>query len=94
MKIIEVLQEKMKMSHIEIEERTKILEEINPLKKGKKKYLKEMSRTVQDLKMEIEIIKKLHIEATLDTENLGKRSGVTDASITDTRWNEFRHKRY
>ena len=40
MKIIEVLQEKMKMSHIEIEERTKILEEINPLKKGKKKYFK------------------------------------------------------
>ena len=40
---------------------------------------------IQDLKMEIEIIKKLHIEATLDTENLGKRSGVTDASITDTR---------
>jgi hypothetical protein len=72
MKIIEVLQEKMKMSHIEIEERTKILEEINPLKKGKKKYLKEMSRTVQDLTMEIEIIKKTQSEEILEMENLCK----------------------
>ena len=72
MKIIEVLQEKMKMSHIEIEERTKILEEINPLKKGKKKYLKEMSRTVQDLTMEIEIIKKTQTEGILEMENLCK----------------------
>ena len=72
MKIIEVLQEKMKMSHIEIEERTKILEEINPLKKGKKKYLKEMSRTVQDLTMEIEIIQKTQSEEILEMENLCK----------------------
>jgi len=33
--------------------------------------------------MEIEIIKKSQRETTLDIENLGKRSGVIDASITN-----------
>ena len=34
--------------------------------------------------MEIETIKKSQRETTLDIENLGKRSGVIDASITNT----------
>jgi hypothetical protein len=33
--------------------------------------------------MEIETIKKSQRETTLDIENLGKRSGVIDASITN-----------
>jgi hypothetical protein len=33
--------------------------------------------------MEIEIIKKLQMEATLEMENLGKRSEVTDSIITN-----------
>ena len=33
--------------------------------------------------MEIETIKKSQIETTLETENLGKRSGVIDARITN-----------
>jgi hypothetical protein len=33
--------------------------------------------------MEIEIIKKPQRETTLELENLGKRSGVIDASITN-----------
>ena len=33
--------------------------------------------------MEIETIKKTQMEATLEMENLGKRSKVTDASITN-----------
>ena len=33
--------------------------------------------------MEIEIIKKSQRETTLEVENLGKRSGVRDASITN-----------
>jgi hypothetical protein len=37
---------------------------------------------IQDLKMEIETIKKSQRETTLEIENLGKRSGVIDASIT------------
>jgi hypothetical protein len=36
-----------------------------------------MNKTIQDLKMEIETIKKSQRETTLELENLGKRSGVT-----------------
>jgi prefoldin subunit 5 len=46
--------------------------------------VKEMNKTIQDLKMEIETIKKSQRETTLKLENLGKRSGVIDASITNT----------
>jgi septation ring formation regulator EzrA len=42
-----------------------------------------MNKTFQDLKMEIETIKKAQRETTLELENLGKRSGVIDASITN-----------
>jgi cell division protein FtsL len=42
-----------------------------------------MNKTIQDLKMEIETIKKSQKETTLEIENLGKRSGVIDASITN-----------
>ena len=42
-----------------------------------------MNKTTQDLKMEIEAIKKTQVEATLEMENLGKRTGTTDASITN-----------
>ena len=38
---------------------------------------------VQNLKMERETVKKSQMEATLEMENLGKRSGVRDASITN-----------
>jgi hypothetical protein len=41
-----------------------------------------MNKTIQDLKIEIETIKKSQRETMLELENLGKRSGVTDASIT------------
>ena len=38
---------------------------------------------IQDLKIEIEAIKKSQTETTLEIENLGKRSVVIDASITN-----------
>ena len=41
------------------------------------------NKTVQDLKMELETTKKAQKEVTLEWENLGKGSGVTDASITN-----------
>jgi dGTP triphosphohydrolase len=47
------------------------------------KQVKEMNKTIQDLKMEIETIKKSQRETTLELENLGKRSGFIDASITN-----------
>jgi len=45
--------------------------------------MKELNKTIQDLKMEIETIKKAQRETTLEIENLGKRSGVIDAAITN-----------
>lgn len=42
-----------------------------------------MNKTVQDLKREIEEIKKTQTEAVLEMKNLGKRTGTTDASITN-----------
>jgi hypothetical protein len=36
-----------------------------------------LNKTTQELKMEIEPIKKSHRETSLEIENLGKRSGVT-----------------
>jgi predicted nucleic acid-binding Zn-ribbon protein len=45
--------------------------------------VKELNKTIQDLKMEVETIKKSQRETTLEIENLGKRPGVIDASITN-----------
>jgi hypothetical protein len=45
--------------------------------------VKKMNKTIQDLKMQLETIKKSQMETTLELENLGKRSGVIDASITN-----------
>jgi chromosome segregation ATPase len=45
--------------------------------------VKELNKTIQDLKMEIEIIKKSQRETTLEIENLGKRSDDINASITN-----------
>ena len=42
-----------------------------------------MNKTIQDLKMEIESIKKSQRRTNLEIKNLGKRSGVVDASITN-----------
>ena len=43
----------------------------------------EMNKTIKHLKMEVETIKKSQIDTSLEIENLGKRSGVIDASITN-----------
>ena len=58
----------------------KSLEEMN--ESLEENHSKEMNKTVQDLKMEIEAIKKTQTEGILEMENLGKRTGTTDASIT------------
>jgi uncharacterized protein YlxW (UPF0749 family) len=62
------------------EEKQKCLKE---LQEKTTKQMKELNKTIQDLKMEIETIKKSQKETTLEIENLGKRSGVIDASITN-----------
>jgi hypothetical protein len=45
--------------------------------------VKELNKTMQIIKMEIETIKKTQREATLEMGILGKRSGATYASITN-----------
>ena len=60
--------------------------------------MKELNKAVQDLKMEVETTKKSQMEATLETENLGRRSGATDAKHqqqnTRDRRKNFRHGRH
>ena len=51
-----------------------------PKKPRKNKHGKE---TIQDLKTEIETIKKTQTEGILEMENLGKQTGTTDAGITN-----------
>ena len=44
---------------------------------------KELNKAIQDLKVEVETIKKTQMETNLEMENLGKRSEITDVSITN-----------
>ena len=45
--------------------------------------MSELNKAIQDLKVERETIKKTQMEVNLEMENLGKRSGITDVSITN-----------
>ena len=45
--------------------------------------MKELNKAIQDLKLEVETIKKMKMKANLEMENLGKRSGITKVSITN-----------
>ena len=43
--------------------------------------MRELNKATQDLKEKVETIKTAQMEANLETENLGKRSGIIDLSI-------------
>jgi hypothetical protein len=43
----------------------------------------ELNKTIQDLKMEVETIKKTQRETILEREILGKKSGTIDVSISN-----------
>jgi chromosome segregation ATPase len=45
--------------------------------------VKELNKVIQDLKVEVESVKKIKMEANEEMENLRKRSGITDISITN-----------
>ena len=62
------------------EERQKFLREIQ---KNTIKQVMELNKTIQDLKMEVETIKKSQKETILQIENLGKSPGAIDASISN-----------
>lgn len=61
------------------------------VKKNKVVQLTEMNKTVLNLKMEIEILKKTQTEGTLKMQNLGKAAGITNDSITN-RMQEMKDK--
>ena len=69
-KQVEALKEETHKSHTEIQENTI-------------KQVKEPNKPIQDLKTEIETLKKTHKETTLEMETLGKRAGVTHAGVTN-----------
>ena len=43
----------------------------------------DLNKTIQDLKMEVETMKKTQRETTLEIEALGKKSGTIDVSISN-----------
>jgi uncharacterized coiled-coil DUF342 family protein len=43
----------------------------------------ELNKSIQDLKREVETIKKTQSETTLEIETLGKKSGTIDVSISN-----------
>jgi predicted nucleic acid-binding Zn-ribbon protein len=47
------------------------------------KQMMEMNKNILDLKREVDTIKKTQSEATLEIENLGKKSGTIGASISN-----------
>jgi hypothetical protein len=71
MKIIEPFKEDINNSPKEIQENTG-------------KQVKELNKVIQDLKVEVETIMKTQMEASLEMENLGKKSGVTIIDVTIT----------
>jgi predicted nucleic acid-binding Zn-ribbon protein len=47
------------------------------------KKVMELNKTIQDLKREVDTIKKSQSEAILEIETLGKKSGTIDVSISN-----------
>jgi hypothetical protein len=90
--LVEDLKRDFNNSFKEIQENT--FKQVEDLKEEAQKSLKvlqenttkqaiELNKTIQDLKRYVDTIKKTKIEATLEIENLGKKSGTIDASISN-----------
>ena len=62
------------------EETQKSLKE---LQENTTKQVMELNKTIQDLKREVDTIKKTQSETKLEIETLGKKSGTIDASISN-----------
>jgi len=56
---------------------------LKALQKNTTKQVKELNKTIQDLSMEIETIKKAQRKTILEIEHLAKRSGVRDVSSSN-----------
>ena len=55
---------------------------LKELQENNTKQVKKLNKTIQDLKMEVETIKKTRRETTLEIEIFGKKSGTIDASTS------------
>ena len=55
---------------------------LKELKENTTKQVIELNKTIQDLKSEVDTIKKPQSEATLEIESLHKKSGTIDVSIS------------
>jgi chromosome segregation ATPase len=62
------------------EEAQKSLKE---LQENTAKQVMELNKAIQDLKREVDTIKKTQSEATLEIETIGRKSGTIDASISN-----------
>jgi hypothetical protein len=56
---------------------------LRELQENTTKQVMELNKTIKDIKMEVETIKKTQRETTLEMEILGKKSGYIDASISN-----------
>jgi hypothetical protein len=56
---------------------------LKEIQENTSKQVRELNKTNQDLKMEVQTIKKLQRETILEIEILGKKSGPIDASTTN-----------
>ncbi|ERE70014.1 olfactory receptor [Cricetulus griseus] len=82
--MIESLKEEIKKSFREMEEKTnQKMQEIKESQKSQENTIKQLKETVQDLKTELETIKKTQTGGMLEVEKLSKQSETTDASITN-----------
>jgi RNA processing factor Prp31 len=72
-------------SHLMIMEDYKkdINNSLKEIQENASKQVKELNKTIQDVKTDVETIKKLQRETILEIENLRKKSGAIDASITN-----------
>ena len=80
--MIKAFREEMNKSIRETQENT-TNKSLKDTQKNKIKQMKKINKSVQDLKVEIEAIKKTQSEEILEMENLEKRT--TDASFSNRR---------
>ena len=56
---------------------------VDELQEDTTKQVMELNKPIQDLKREVDTVKKTQSEETMETEILGKKSGTIDASINN-----------
>jgi chromosome segregation ATPase len=80
-KFLKELQENTAKQVEDLKEKTqKFLKE---LQENTTKKVMELNKTIQDLQMEVDTIKKTQRETTLEIDNLGNKLGTIDASISN-----------